>query len=145
MMIGNMVDGLEILSKDEKLTWFKVALRPANADHFLTYVVGAGDIEAIKSRYSPENGIKILNISMLNKDGSSCDENEWLSVERRQFIKQICGSFYTLNDDELQVINEMLEAYRKSERKLISALIKNYLKTGDPNILDDPSLNINSI
>lgn len=145
MMIGNMVDRLEILSEHDKFTWFKVALRPANSDQFLTYVVGADNVEAIKSNYSPDKGFKVINISQVKKDGSSTDENEWHIFERGQLITQICGSFYTPNNDELQAIDEMLEAHRKNERKLISALIKNYIKTGDLNIREDSPLNDISI
>lgn len=144
-MIGNMVDGLEILSEHDKFTWFKVVLRPANTDQLLTYVIGADNAEAIRSSYSPEKGHTVMNISRIQKDGSPTNENEWHRVERSQFIKQICGSFYTPNEDELQAIDKMLEARRKNEEKLISAIIKNYTKTGDLKILEDPPLNNNSI
>ena len=116
--MGNMVDGLEILTEHDKFKWFKVVLRPANDDQFLTYVVGADNVEAIKSNYSPEKGLTVMNISQLKKDGSYAEDNEWHSVERSQFIKQICGSFYTPNIDELKAIDEMLEAHRKTEKKI---------------------------
>ncbi len=139
-MIENMVDGMEILSEHDKFTWFKVVLRPDNTDQFLTYVFGADNVEAIKSNYSPETGFTVMSISQIKKDGSFTDENEWRRIERSLFIKQICGSFYTPDVDELQAIDEMLETNRKNEDKLILALIKNYVKTGNLNIREDSSL-----
>ena len=137
--MGNMVDGLEILTEHDKFKWFKVVLRQANADQFLTHIVGADNIEAINSYYSLKNDLTVMNIAQLKKDGSYAEDDEWHSVERSQFIKQICGSFYTPNNDELKAIDEMLEVHRNKERKLISAIIKNYFKTSNLNFRDDSS------
>ena len=121
-----MVDKIEVLSKNKTFTWYKIILHRAHARNYLTYVVGADDIGSAKDHYSAISDYAIVSIAAINRDGSSRDAEEWAAKERYLFIKSICGSYYTPDENELQAIDGLLDAHREDQRKQILAAIKSY-------------------